>query len=227
MAKRGLLHRLGCLLRNQTLLRILMDEGLALETVKGRTIDIGGGRHQTYLGYLRLEEDAKIEAVDASISSIDFEKDRLPYDDASIDSELCCNVLEHIYNHRHLLREMHRILKPGGALVGFVPFLYVYHPDPQDYFRYTSTALVRLLEDTGFKEATARGIGGGPFLLNFNTLAPSLPRFLRALAFPWYALLDWVFLLLRPRARIRYPLGYIFSARAGAAPNGPQVPEGR
>ncbi|KAF0246563.1 MAG: type 11 [Planctomycetota bacterium] len=221
MPKQGLIHRLGCIWRNQTLLRILMDEGLASETIRGRTVDVGGGRHQTYLGYLKQEGNASIEASDASISGIDYEKDRLPYDDASVDSEICCNLLEHIYNHRHLLAEMRRILKPGGPLVGFVPFLFVYHPDPQDYFRYTKTALVRLLTDSGFADATAREIGGGPFLLNFNTIAPSLPRFLRVLVYPFYAVLDRIFLCLRPLARERYPLGYIFSARAAGLPGSP------
>ena len=153
-----------------------------------------------------------IEATDVSISGIDFETDSLAYADASIDTVVCCNVLEHIYNHRHLLAEMRRILAPEGRLIGFVPFLFNYHPDPQDYFRYTGTALARLLTDAGFAAPAIQEIGGGPFLLNFNTLAPTLPRLLRVCFFPFYAALDAVFLRLRPQAYKRYPLGYLFLA---------------
>jgi len=51
-----------------------------------------------------------------------IEVDRLPFDDASFDAVVCCQVLEH-FTHSHLpaVREMHRVLRPGGMLEVDVP----------------------------------------------------------------------------------------------------------
>lgn len=46
----------------------------------------------------------------------------LPYEDASFDAVVCCQVLEH-FTHSHLpaVREMHRVLRDGGILEVDVP----------------------------------------------------------------------------------------------------------
>ena len=197
----------------QTLARILMNRALGAETLRGKVVDVGGGRHPDYFEFFQKENVTDIEPLDASISGIDFESDTLPYASGSVDTVVSCNVLEHIYNHRFVLGEMERILRSRGTLVGFVPFWVGYHPDPHDYFRYTREALLRLLTDTGFTEVRIREVGGGPFIANFNTIMLSFPRFLRPILYLPYVLLDRVFLVLRPKSRARFPLGFIFIAK--------------
>ena len=197
----------------QTLLRVLMNCGLRSETIRGVVIDIGGGRTPDYFTYLKREQVTSITPIDASISRIDFEQDPLPFADSHADTVMCVNVLEHIYHHQFLLGEMRRILRPGGALIGFVPFLIQYHPDPHDYFRYTREALEKLLAETGFTEVRVRTVGGGPFAANFNNIVLSVPRIARVSLFPFYYGLDRLMLWLRPGVRERYPLGYLFTAR--------------
>ncbi len=48
----------------------------------------------------------------------------IPYEDNSFDVVFCSEVLEHLSNHQIDLglKEIHRILKPGGKLIGTVPF---------------------------------------------------------------------------------------------------------
>jgi SAM-dependent methyltransferase len=191
-----------------------MNTTLANKTIRGRVVDIGGGRSPDYFSYLKTENDTAIEVSDLSISPIDFEKDALPYASGSIDTVLMCNILEHIYHHNHLLGEARRILCPEGELVGFVPFGVGYHPDPHDYFRYTHEALSKMLIEAGFENITIMRIGGGPFTANFNTIVLSLPRFLRPVLYVPYIVLDRFFLFLRPHSAVRYPLGYIFTAKA-------------
>lgn len=197
----------------QSLLRISMNTGLRAYALKGLVVDVGGGHEPDYFEYLDMSGASSVVPVDGSFSGIDFEKDPLPFEDASVDSVLCANVLEHVYNHRFLVGEMRRILRPGGMLVGFVPFLIQYHPDPHDYFRYTKEALERMFADAGFRDVKIQKIGGGPFAANFNNIVLSLPRILRPLLFPLYAGIDRGFLFLRPGSRERYPLGFIFSMR--------------
>ena len=210
--KHGLLHTLRHLFEGQTMLRILMNRALGDETLRGKVVDIGGGRNPDYFDYFK-KENAIVEPVDGKISGINFETDALPYESGSADSVVCCNLLEHIYHYEHLLEEIRRILKKGGQLIGFVPFWIGYHPDPRDYFRYTREALEFMFRDAGFTDVRIRSIGGGPILANFNTLVLSFPRFLRPFVYLWYGPVDAVFLMLRPKSRDRNPLGFVFVAQ--------------
>lgn len=46
-----------------------------------------------------------------------IERDPFPYPDASFDLVLCCEILEHlVMDPSHMLREAHRVLKPGGHI---------------------------------------------------------------------------------------------------------------
>lgn len=212
MKSYGSVHIMRQLYAGQSLVRILMNQALAEETICGRVVDIGGGRLPDYFDYLHAEKGATVEAVDGSLSPIDFEKDSLPYVSASVDTILMCNILEHVYHHAHLLSEARRILRPGGRLIGFVPFWVGYHPDPHDYFRYTHEALHMILSEAGFQNIHITRIGRGPLAANFNTIVLSLPRFLRPLAYIPYATFDLLFLFLRPASKTRFPLGYMFTA---------------
>lgn len=189
-----------------------MNRALANETLRGRVVDIGGGRSPDYFSYLQAEGGVEIEASDLSLSPIDFEKDTLPYESSSVDTVIMCNILEHIYNYPHLLRETRRIMRPGSRLIGFVPFWVGYHPDPHDYFRYTDEALLKIFTEAGFENITITRIGRGPFAANFNTIVLSMPHLLRPILYIPYMLLDRLFLFLRPASGTRFPLGYLFTA---------------
>jgi len=85
---------------------------------------------------------------------------RIPLRDASIDSALCTEVLEHCPDPAALLREVLRVLRPGGSLVLTTPFLWPLHEVPHDWARYTPYALRQLLEDAGFLVQDLQPLGG-------------------------------------------------------------------
>lgn len=62
---------------------------------------------------------------------------RLPFDDASFDTVLLSDVLEHIVLPDELFAEITRILKVEGIVIIGVPFMYCLHEQPHDYHRYT------------------------------------------------------------------------------------------
>jgi len=140
------------ILMGHSITRGMMNHSCRKLVLKGRVIDVGGARNPDYCSYMKQNGEIKIEVTDGLLSEIDFEKDRLPYKDQEANTVLSFNVLEHIYNHRFLVAEMRRILKSGGVLSGFVPFLINYHPCPHDYFRYTKESLFKIFEGAGFRD---------------------------------------------------------------------------
>jgi uncharacterized protein YbaR (Trm112 family) len=84
---------------------------------------------------------------------------RLPFADASVDSIICTNVLEHVADERVCLDEVARVLKPGGHVYISAPFIFPTHPDPLDRRRWTLDGLRHAL--SGFEELDA-GVCGGP-----------------------------------------------------------------
>jgi SAM-dependent methyltransferase len=74
--------------------------------------------------------------------------ERLPFAAASFDAILCNHVLEHVGDDRAALRELARVLAPGGFAVLTVP-----GPDPALGF---PSALARTVEDDDARSPEAR-----------------------------------------------------------------------
>ncbi len=68
----------------------------------------------------------------------------------TFDAVLCLEVLEHVEFPQKVMREIHRVLRPGGALVLSVPHLSRIHDAPSDYLRFTSFGIAKLSAETGF-----------------------------------------------------------------------------
>lgn len=59
--------------------------------------------------------------LDSALAHDHVDLTALPYPDASFDAMLCVAVLEHITDDRQAMREMFRVLKPGGWAIVHVP----------------------------------------------------------------------------------------------------------
>lgn len=84
---------------------------------------------------------------------------QLPFKDESIDAVIAESLLEHVRYPQEAVREIKRILKPGGLIYISTPFIIGFHSSPGDYYRWTDVGLRELLND--FKEQTL-GIAVGP-----------------------------------------------------------------
>ena len=122
---------------------------------RGRLADLGCGSVPLYGSYRTLV--SSVTCVDWAHSPharrhINVEADLgavLPFADASFDTLILSDVLEHVAEPERLWREMARLLAPGGHAFVNVPFLYGIHEAPHDYYRYTEFALRRLAERAG------------------------------------------------------------------------------
>jgi len=63
------------------------------------------------------------------------------------DTIIATEVLEHLYDPQTAINEIHRILKPGGVVILSTRFIYAYHPDPHDYYRFTWDSLKYLMRN--------------------------------------------------------------------------------
>ena len=116
--------------RRRIVLTVLDDSLDSGGAAQRRILDLGCGTG-TMLSYLRQFGDA--EGVDADERAVAFcrargedrvrrlESERLPFADASVDLITALDVLEHIEDDRATLREIRRVLRPGGTLLATVP----------------------------------------------------------------------------------------------------------
>ncbi len=205
------------LLRGKDAYRISMNAECSGFALRGRTIDIGGGgARASYHRFFKKGAGVPVESLDLvgktahSGRAIDLERDALPYPDASVDTVLLFNVLEHIYAYPALLCEVRRVLSRGGRVYGATPFLVGYHPDPRDYWRFTDEALEKIFRDAGLKQVEIRPFGGGPLLAEFSQVEWMVPRMLRWLPYFLTRALEVPLLWWRPSLRKRFALGYFF-----------------
>jgi len=81
---------------------------------------------------------------------------KLPYKNSFFDIVSCMDVLEHIENERKAIKEIFRVLKPGGVFILTVPalpFLFSKHDNAQGHFRrYNRKYLSKLLKSCGFEK---------------------------------------------------------------------------
>ncbi len=115
---------------------------------------------------------------------VNLERDRLPFDDASMDLVLGLEVIEHlIRNPVHMLQEIARVLRPGGKLLlttdnanhyirllKFLALRPIYWPYPETTFgdrhnrEFLAWELEDLLRGIGYADVAVRTFNWRPFL---------------------------------------------------------------
>jgi len=153
-------------------------DALELLPDRARVLDIGCGR-QPYREYFTRQgalyfgiEPFTPETRKENAPSPDCAADahQLPIDANTIDFILLTEVLEHADHPSRLLKEIERVLKPGGFLIVTMPFLFLEHKDPMDYRRFTPDGLIQLaqMEGIAFEAEMIKKLGGTGTVLMQN-----------------------------------------------------------
>jgi len=124
-------------------------------------LDLGCGKSP--YRFLLESRGFSVKTMDISLDgAADFqgtiEETGLP--DRSIDLAICTQVLEHSIDPGQGLREICRILRPGGYLIVTAPHIWFYHPHPSDNWRFTQEGLPRLVAACGFEPMRLLAQGG-------------------------------------------------------------------
>ena len=105
-----------------------------------------------------------LEAQGFSFFKVDLERQKLPFDDNSVDMITCFEVIEHLDNPLNMLTEALRVLRVGGSLVISTPDLRrvgaFFYEDPTHVRPYIKEGLARTLRTAGFKNNLIRNWGG-------------------------------------------------------------------
>ena len=74
---------------------------------------------------------------------------------------LCTQVLEHAHDPDLAVRELFRVTAPGGRVLASTHGVQVYHPSPEDHWRWTHTGLELLFHRNGAWSAISVRPAGG------------------------------------------------------------------
>ena len=114
-----------------------------------RILDVGAGegRYKKYMqhleyvsqdfsGYDGQGDGSGLQTGTWDYNAIDIVSDinEMPVDDASFDIVLCTEVLEHVSDPKLAIKEMIRVLKPGGKLIITAPFCSLTHFAPYHFY---------------------------------------------------------------------------------------------
>jgi 2-polyprenyl-3-methyl-5-hydroxy-6-metoxy-1,4-benzoquinol methylase len=160
------------------------------------------------------------------VSRFNLDGERPPGVEASIDTVICLNVLEHVEHDERALAALHDVLEPGGRLVLLVPAMQALYGSLDraldHHRRYERSDLLAKLSSAGFeveRDWFFNRLGVAGWYVN--------SRLLRRRTFPrvQLALYNLLVPLFRIENRLRLPFGMslIAIARRGGLPTSPEA----
>jgi SAM-dependent methyltransferase len=150
-----------------------------------RVMDLGCGQGDSVDLFRRLEPAVRWTGVDLERSPevdertrddaefVTFDGVHLPFEDGTFDLVYCKQVLEHVRHPDLLIREVARVLAPGGWFAGSTSQLEAFHS--RSTFNHTPYGLTLMAEEAGLAMMELRPVIDGLTLVAWRTLG--LPGF--------------------------------------------------
>jgi SAM-dependent methyltransferase len=128
---------------------------------KPRLLDVGCGA-KPYEPFF-AGAVAEYVGVDVANPAAELEGtvEEIPVPDGSFELVLCTQTLEHAEDPPGAVRELRRVVAPGGRVLLSTHGVQVYHPNPDDYWRWTHAGLERLFRENAFWSAVTIRPGSG------------------------------------------------------------------
>ncbi|NJK91459.1 MAG: class I SAM-dependent methyltransferase [Blastochloris sp.] len=142
-------------------------------------LDIGSGQGEL-IRILRAEMGVCSRACDytdslmrlegQSVDVANLNEEKLPYPDASFDLVTATEVIEHLEHYRETLREIHRVLRPGGVCILSTPNVL----NINSRLRYFFTGFANLFGPLPIKNSALYSTGGHINPVGYFYIAHSL-----------------------------------------------------
>jgi len=164
-------------------LSVALKQAIEEESAQRRepisVLDIGCGQqpYRSMFDSISLKHYWGVDVATGSVVDMVCVGEHLPLEDESMDCILCIQVLEHVEDPGRVVGEMHRLLRDGGVALASTHGVMVYHPTPQDYWRWTQAGLYKLFSTNGFHQIKVIPIGG-----SFSALAFLVARYMHLFA---------------------------------------------
>ena len=133
--------------------------------IRGRVLDLGAGMAK-YKEIITKNTTDYIACDVKKNENIDMVCDvtNLIFPPESFDTVISTQVFEHVDNPFTVAQEIKKVLKPGGSAIITAPFMFPFHADPKDNFRFSREGLEEIFKSSGF-EIIDSGIYGGFFIV--------------------------------------------------------------
>jgi SAM-dependent methyltransferase len=140
-----------------------------LPNFKENLLDIGCGKmpYKEYIlknslvkNYVGLDIESALLYDKNCTADFTWDGITMPFKNENFECAFGTEVLEHCPEPETILKEVYRVLKPGGIFFCTVPFLWNLHEVPNDEYRYTPFSLGRHLKNSGFKDIELKATGG-------------------------------------------------------------------
>ena len=140
----------------------LMQALLLSDGARPRILNIGNKHPHGAMSSLYQHPEVECLACDLVYAdAVDVIADpvSLPFSDGMFDGVLVDAVLEHCIDPEGVVREIHRVLRPGGYVYSDTPFMIPVHAGAYDFCRFSALAHRRLFN--GFRQVE-HGVSSGP-----------------------------------------------------------------
>jgi SAM-dependent methyltransferase len=176
----GLLRRLMAI--NSSRKRLFSENRIFAEAIPPGAIVLDAGAGDAPYKPLfahTIYESADFEKVDKPYAQSTHVCDlkSIPVEDCRYDYIVFNQVMEHLPEPMLILKELFRVLKPGGKIIYTAPLFYEEHEQPYDYYRYTQFAVRYLFSEAGFAFDKLEWLDGyyATVAYQMNTMARYLP----------------------------------------------------
>lgn len=136
-----------------------------------------------------IYETADFELVDKPYGKSTYVCDlaAIPVEDDRFDAIVFNQVLEHLPAPLLTLRELRRVLKPGGRMICTAPLFYEEHEKPYDFYRYTQFAWRHMMKEVGLEVERLAWLEGyfGTVAYQLTTACKYLPLTPNRIAPSW------------------------------------------